>query len=243
MLRIRIITIFTIFVVVLTIPLFLGCTRRSTTTSTTTTSTTTTSTTTSSTTSQPSEIEATEFQGQTLTPISKQRNNALSGTQFIDRETYILTVDGLVGNPLALTYNDLLNYPQEDRLMDMNCVEGWGFIAKWTGPTLNSIFNNMAVNPEALIVIFHTTDVPGGYTSLPLSYIRDNDIIIGLKDNDITLTPDRGFPFQIVAMSKYGYKWAKWVDRIELSSDTTFRGYWENAGYSNDAEVGGPSFD
>ena len=242
MLRIRTLTIFIIFVVVLIIPLLFGCTGRNTTTSNTTT-TNTSITTTDTTTTQPSEIEATEFQGVPLTPISKQKNNALSGTQFIDRETYILTVDGLVENSLALTYDDLLNYPQEDRLMDLDCVEGWGFTAKWTGPSLNAIFNDAAVKPEALIVIFHTTDVPEGYSSLTLDYIRDNNIIIALKDNDITLTPDRGFPFQVVAMSKYGYKWAKWVDHIELSSDTSFRGYWEEAGYSNNADVGGPAFE
>ncbi len=237
MFGLRKLLIFTILGIILIVPLFLGCVNRNTGT------TTTTSTTTSTTTTQPAEIEATEFQGVTLTPISKQLNNALRGTQHIDRDTYILTVDGLVANPLSLTYNDLLNYPQEDRLMDLNCVEGWGFVAKWTGPTLNSILNDAGVKPEALILIFHTKEVPDGYSSLPLDYVRDNNIIIALKDNDITLPQDRGFPFQVVAMSKYGYKWAKWVDRIELSSDTTFRGYWESAGYSNDARVGGPPYD
>ncbi len=134
----------------------------------------------------------------------------------------------------------MLAYPQEDRLMDLDCVEGWSFTAKWTGPTLNSIFAAAKVKPEALIAIFHTTDVPEGYSSLDLSYIRDNNIIIALKDNDITLTADRGFPFQVVAMSKFGYKWAKWITRIELSSDTTFRGYWESYGYNNNADVNGP---
>jgi len=34
--------------------------------------------------------------------------------------------------------------------------------------------------------------------------------------NDVTLPPARGFPLQLVAESKYGYKWAKWVVRIEV---------------------------
>jgi DMSO/TMAO reductase YedYZ molybdopterin-dependent catalytic subunit len=54
-----------------------------------------------------------------------------------------------------------------------------------------------------------------------------------MNDNDITLPPNRGFPFQLVAKSKFGYKWAKWVTRIELSSNTNFRGYWERSGYPN----------
>jgi DMSO/TMAO reductase YedYZ molybdopterin-dependent catalytic subunit len=215
----------------------------STTVSSSSTSTATTTTSTSTTTNPGGETEALEFNGTKLTPISQQQNNALAGTQVIDRATYTLTVDGLVDHPLTLTYDGLLALPQYDRLQDLDCVEGWSFTAKWTGPSLNDIFKAAGVKPEAKIVIFHSTDASTGYTSLDLSYIVDNDIIIALKDNDITLPATRGFPFQVVAMSKFGYKWAKWVTRIELSDNTSFRGYWETIGYNNNAAVDGPAFD
>ena len=189
------------------------------------------------------EIEATEFQGEKLTPINQQGNNALAGTQNIDRGTYKLTVDGLVENPLTLTYEQLQAYPQESWLMLFNCVEGWNFTAKWTGPQINSILNDARVKPEAKIIIFHTTDVPEGYSSLDLDYIRNNNILLALKLNDITLPAERGFPFQVAAKSKFGYKWAKWVVRMELSSDINFRGYWETAGYNNNADENGPAFE
>jgi len=148
-----------------------------------------------------------------------------------------------VENHLNFSYADLLVYPQISKLMDLDCVEGWYFTAKWTGPALTDIFNDAVVKPEAKIAIFYTADDDTGYTSLDLSYILEKNIIIALKLNDITLPPERGFPFQVVAESKYGYKWAKWVNRIELSSNTEFRGYWEGYGYNNNAEVGGPSFE
>ncbi len=190
------------------------------------------------------EVEATEFQGTRLTPIEEQLNSALAGTQILDRDTYTLTVDGLVDNPLTLTYDELLKYPQESWLMDLNCVEGWSFVAKWTGPQLNSIFEDAGVQPEAKVAIFYTADVPGeGYTALKLDYIRDNNILLAFKLNDITLPDDRGFPFQVVAKEKFGYKWAKWVTRIELSSNEKYRGFWEKAGYNNDADDDGPAFE
>jgi DMSO/TMAO reductase YedYZ molybdopterin-dependent catalytic subunit len=189
------------------------------------------------------EVEATEFMGKKLTPISEQNNNALAGTQVIDRETYKLVVDGLVERPLSLSYDDLLAYTQVSKLTDLDCVEGWNFTAKWTGPALDVIFNDARVKPEAKIAIFHTADVPKGYSSLDLSYIHDNNIIIALKLNDITLPPERGFPFQVVAESKFGYKWAKWITRIEMSDNTSFRGYWEGYGYNNNADVSGPAYE
>jgi DMSO/TMAO reductase YedYZ molybdopterin-dependent catalytic subunit len=191
----------------------------------------------------PGEVEATEFQGAKLIPISEQRNNALKGTQVIDKDTYRLVVDGLVEQPLSLSYADLQAYEQESWLMDLNCVEGWSFTAKWTGPSLATILDDAGVKPEAVIAIFYTGDVSAGYTSLDLQYVRDNNVLLALKLNHVTLPADRGFPFQVTAKSKYGYKWAKWVTRIELSANTEFRGYWESRGYSNDADYGGRAFE
>lgn len=190
----------------------------------------------------PGETEATEFMGQKLTPIAEQGNNALKGTQHLDRQTYRLSVDGLVENPLTLGYDDLLSYPVDSRLIVMPCVEGWDFTAKWTGPRLSAIFEDARVKPQAKIAIFHTGDEAQGYTSLGLSYLLEENVIIALKLNDVTLPVERGFPFQVVAEGKYGYKWAKWVTRIELS-DKDYRGYWEKAGYNNNADANGPGFE
>jgi DMSO/TMAO reductase YedYZ molybdopterin-dependent catalytic subunit len=185
----------------------------------------------------PGETEATEYLGVKLTPISAQRNNALAGTQVINKDTYKLTVDGLVNKTLTLTYGDLQAYPQVSKLATLPCVEGWSFIAKWTGPALASILDDAGVKPEAKILIFYTADSPSGYTSLDLSYIRDKNVIIALRLNDITMPQERGFPFQVVAEGKLGYKWAKWVTRIEVSDNENFRGYWESRGYSNSADA------
>jgi DMSO/TMAO reductase YedYZ molybdopterin-dependent catalytic subunit len=189
------------------------------------------------------EVEATEFAGKKLTPISQQGNNALAGTQEIARESYRLVVDGLVEKPLSLSYADLGNFPQVSRAIELPCVEGWNFMAKWSGPTLADILNEAKVKPGAAILIFHSADVKSGYSSLDLSYIRDKNIMLGLKLNDITLPAERGFPFQVVAEGKYGYKWSKWVTRIEVSGDSNFRGYWEDYGYNNNADANGPPFE
>ena len=201
-----------------------------------------TETTSSTTTSAPTttEVEATEYSGVKLTPMNLQGNNALDGTQYIDRDTYSLTIDGLVNHPLTLTYDQLAAYPQVSRLGTLDCVDGWNFTAKWTGPTLNSILADAGVKPGAQILIFYTTDVPEGYTSLELSYVQFHDIILAMKLNDITLPQDRGFPFQVVADWKFGYKWAKWVTRIEVSDDTNFRGYWESQDWDHIGDVTGP---
>lgn len=107
---------------------------------------------------------------------------------------------------------------------------------------LTAILADAGVQPAATIAIFHTTDTKDGYTSLDLDYLVDNQIMLAMRLNDITLPNSRGFPFQVVAKAKYGYKWAKWVTRIELSDDEQFRGFWEQRGYHNEADDTGPKF-
>ena len=46
----------------------------------------------------------------------------------------------------------------------------------------------------------------------------------------------RGWPFQLVAPGKLGYKWAKWITRIELLAKPR-KGFWEKRGYSNQADA------
>lgn len=181
------------------------------------------------------EVEATEFQGIALTPLSGQQNNAILGTQYISRGEYRLQVAGVVERPLNLTYGDILAFPAYSEAAYMPCVEGWGFMAKWTGLRVADLLDRAGAKPEARYVIFYSVD--GYSTSLPIDYLRRNNILLAYGINDLTLPPDRGFPFQVVAKSKYGYKWAKWVDRIEVSSEDR-PGYWESNGYSNSANVG-----
>lgn len=59
----------------------------------------------------------------------------------------------------------------------------------------------------------------------------------------IDLPAENGYPFQIIAEDKYGYKWVKWVTKIELSDNADYKGTWEKAGYNNAADVGGAKFE
>lgn len=186
------------------------------------------------------ETETLFYQDRSLTPISDQRNNAIRGTQYIDRESYLLEVGGLVETPRNFSYEDLMAFPRVSRVIDLNCVEGWGFTAKWTGFRFADLFEEVGGRKNATTTIFYSAD--GYSTALELDYLLKNDIILAYKLNDVTLTPERGFPLQLVAEDKYGYKWAKWITGIEIT-DSPYRGYWEQRGYNNRADVGGPAFE
>lgn len=181
------------------------------------------------------EVEAREYQGRRLTPLDEQGNNAIQGTQIINRSAYRLLVTGLVKRKMSLSYVELLALPAYAEAAYMPCVEGWGFDAKWTGFRVEDLLNLSGLEPGATYVVFHSQD--GYSTGLDLDYLRDNDILLAYGINDLTLPPENGFPLQLVAKSRYGYKWGKWITRIEVV-DREQRGYWESRGYSNSAKVG-----
>jgi DMSO/TMAO reductase YedYZ molybdopterin-dependent catalytic subunit len=181
-------------------------------------------------------VEIREYEGKDLSSINAFRENSIKGPQHIDVENYTLTVSGLVNNELEFTYDDVIsNYPLYEKVVTLHCVEGWSVTLLWEGVLVNDLIAEAGVDPNATVVIFYAYD--GYSTSVPLDYIIDNDIIMAYKMNNVTLPPERGFPFQLVAESKWGYKWIKWITAIEVSANEEYRGYWESRGYPNDADV------
>ena len=147
-----------------------------------------------------------------------------------------LGITGLVTNSTSYDYDEVLNsHPHYKKVVTLDCVEGWSATILWEGVLVRDLLAEADPMANAEVVIFHAYD--GYTTSLPIDYIMDNDILMAYKMNDVVLPPERGFPFQLVAESKWGYKWIKWITEIELSDDVGYRGYWESRGYSNSADL------
>jgi DMSO/TMAO reductase YedYZ molybdopterin-dependent catalytic subunit len=183
-----------------------------------------------------SSVEIKEYQGQKLGSIDDFRENSIKGPQYIDVSTYRLVATGLVENETAYTYNDVLDkHTHYEKVVTIHCVEGWDVTILWEGVLVKDLLKEAGYNSSSNVVIFYAQD--GYSTNLPLSYIINNNILIACKMNGVVLPPQRGFPFQLVAESKYGYKWIKWITRIEVSNDVSYRGYWESRGFSNDADL------
>jgi DMSO/TMAO reductase YedYZ molybdopterin-dependent catalytic subunit len=182
----------------------------------------------------PEEIR--EYEGQDLSSIGDFSANAIRGTQHVNASTYSLTITGLVNKTLEYSYDDVVTrFQKYQKVTTLHCVEGWSVKILWEGFLLKDLLNEAEIDPNATVVIFYAYD--GYSTSLPLNYILENDILIAYKLNGLTLPPERGFPFQLVAESKYGYKWIKWITKIELSDNEDYRGFWESRGWSNEANI------
>lgn len=180
-------------------------------------------------------IEVTEYGGKDLSSLTDFRENSIKGPQYINTDVYTLTIDGLVEQPISLTYDEVLDNQKYTKVVTLHCVEGWSVDILWEGILLADLFEAVDIQESADTVIFHSED--GYSTALPLQTIMDRQLMIAYKMNGVVLPPERGFPFQLVAEDKLGYKWIKWITRIELSDDADYQGYWEQRGFDNKADV------
>lgn len=179
-------------------------------------------------------LEIREYQGLPLDTFFRAYDNSIKGPQHVDVETYRLEVEGLVDKPQSLRYEEVLALGTERRLVTLHCVEGWRERLVFEGVALEKILRKAGPLPGAVTLILHAAD--GYSTSLPYADVERLNLMLASSINGRILDEMRGFPFQLVAESKLGYKWIKWVTRMELS-DAPYEGFWEQRGYPNDADV------
>lgn len=154
--------------------------------------------------------------------------------QILDR--WRLEIDGLVRRPIRLRFADLMCLARQDQITDLHCVEGWSVEdIPWNGihySTLADLVNPLSSATHATI---HCET--GVYSeSVPLAVLQEEKSLFAYGVAGSTLPVKHGFPLRLVIPRLYAYKSAKYVTRIELT-DEPINGFWEQRGYSYDAEV------
>ncbi|MBU7031657.1 MAG: molybdopterin-dependent oxidoreductase [Theionarchaea archaeon] len=153
----------------------------------------------------------------------------------IDIAQWNLEITGLVDTPLFLSYKDILSFPSVTQVTHLQCVMG-GFegTGEWTGVPLRHILEEAHYSASAVSVIFYAADEYS--SSIPLDFALNDDTILVYQMNGVTLPRDHGYPLRLVVPGKFGYKWVKWIVKIELV-DYIYEGYWESRGYSNIGDI------
>jgi len=185
--------------------------------------------------------EILEYRGEKLGSVDDFRENSVAGPQYVDPEAWRLAIDGLVAEPLSLSYEEVLAFGSSEKVIELNCVEGWTVKALWAGPLVMDLVAAALPLPSATTLILEAVD--GYTTALPLEWLRERSIILASTINGVVLPPERGFPFQLAAEDKWGFKWIKWVTRLTLSDDESYRGTYEQKGFSSDGSIWGPKSD
>jgi DMSO/TMAO reductase YedYZ molybdopterin-dependent catalytic subunit len=149
-------------------------------------------------------------------------------------EKFKLDLDGLVENKLHLTLDDFLALPQTDSVSDMHCVTQWSrYDNRWQGVAARTLLELARPKPDARHVVFHSHD--GYTTNVRLDQFDQPDVFLVHLWEGKPITRQHGGPVRVLIPRLYLWKSAKWVRRIELTTQDR-PGFWEVRGYHNNAD-------
>ena len=144
-----------------------------------------------------------------------------------------LQVDGLVNNPMTFSMDEILaQFPPEERIYRLRCVEAWSMVIPWQGFELGALLNVVEPTAEAKYVRFETVfdpdQMPGQKQSFyPWPYQEGLRMDEAMNPLAILATglygkpmPNQnGAPIRLVVPWKYGFKSIKAINRIELVAE------------------------
>jgi len=151
-----------------------------------------------------------------------------------DRARWEFRVFGRVEREVRLTHDQLTAMPRVRIVIDIHCVTKWTrFDTSFEGVRARDVVALAGAREDAAFV---SVVCEQGYTTnVPLADFADDDVLLAWRADDADLTPDHGWPLRLVVPKRYLWKSAKWVRGFELlAADRP--GFWENAGYHNDAD-------
>jgi DMSO/TMAO reductase YedYZ molybdopterin-dependent catalytic subunit len=157
----------------------------------------------------------------------------------VDIDTWRLEIDGLVDNPLSLSYDEVLALPAIEEIRTLECIGnpvGGDLIgnAVWAGIYLEDLLEQVGVQSRAIRAQFAAAD--GYWTSVDLEWITQRGVLLAYAMNGEPLSPKHGYPLRILIPGLYGQKMPKWITRIRFTDEIVL-GYWEDRGWSDVAAV------
>jgi DMSO/TMAO reductase YedYZ molybdopterin-dependent catalytic subunit len=159
--------------------------------------------------------------------------------------TWDFRVWGEVEETKRWTWDEFNQLPRRSLMMDIHCVTRWSkFDTNWEGVSVRDMVEQglIKIKPGATHVMQHAEY---GFTvNLPLEVVLQDNFLLATHFNGEPLTPDHGYPLRGVVgyipgqdlETPYFWKGAKWLRGLEFMAADR-RGFWEQAGYHNRADV------
>jgi DMSO/TMAO reductase YedYZ molybdopterin-dependent catalytic subunit/thiosulfate reductase cytochrome b subunit len=155
---------------------------------------------------------------------------------------YVLRIDGLVENPVEITYAELLALPKQDQITHHFCIQGWSAIGEWTGVSMRTICEMVKPLPNAKWVAFYSfaqgSDGGRYYDCHPIENMYHEQTILAYGLNGEPLNEAHGAPVRLRDEVELGFKMVKWVEAVEFLESYEHLG-GGHGGYNEDHEYFG----
>jgi methionine sulfoxide reductase catalytic subunit len=154
---------------------------------------------------------------------------ARAARDFVTRP-WTIEVGGLVQKPQTFGIEDLLKFPQEERVYRFRCVEAWSMVIPWVGFSLKMLLDKVEPTGAAKYVAFETLYdskqmQSSIFAGIDLPYVEGLRLDEALHPLTILATglygkqmPNQnGAPIRLIVPWKYGFKSIKSIVKITLT--------------------------
>ncbi len=169
-----------------------------------------------------------------ITPNDQFFNVSIGPSPQINSSTWLLSVEGYINHSLTFDYSNFTALPSIEVIATIQCVDGPAATAVWKGVPLKDILTMVQPQNGAVDVVFYAADSYS--SSLTVEEASVEDVLLAYEMNGEPLPVDQGYPLRVVAPNHSGYKWVKWVVKIEIV-DYDYIGYWESRGWNDNAQL------
>jgi DMSO/TMAO reductase YedYZ molybdopterin-dependent catalytic subunit/thiosulfate reductase cytochrome b subunit len=158
---------------------------------------------------------------------------------------YSLRIEGLVENPISISYDDLRAMPKHEQITQHYCIQGWSGVAKWAGVRMSDILDIVRPLPSARWVAFYSLAEGSGpadegryYDCHKIEHMREPTCLLAYEMNGEPLNETHGAPLRLRNERELGFKQVKWIAAIEFVETFAHLGLG-NGGYNEDHEFYG----
>jgi len=153
----------------------------------------------------------------------------------LNREGWVIEVDGLCANPKTFTWQELIAFSKSIADARLTSVTRFSVQGRWGGVKVADLLDAVQADSGSRYVRFWSYRMIYD-TTIPIEVALRERTLLAYEFDGESLEEDYGGPVRGFCPYLWGYKSAKSIVKVELM-DRYLSGFWEQRGYPDDALI------
>jgi DMSO/TMAO reductase YedYZ molybdopterin-dependent catalytic subunit len=127
-------------------------------------------------------------------------------------------VNGTVDRPTTFSLDQLKSLPAHSQITQLQCEEGWSYIAEWNGVRLSHVLDAVGIQPHARYIVYYSFDTDWS-DSIDMADALHPQTFLTYGMNGSELPVGNGGPLRMRVPRQLGYKSVKFITHMTVTDD------------------------